>query len=171
MLFNFLKLLLTIIYTVFGIKMNLLNAIPKVNNFHKSVEKNETIATLTIPAISLSHNLYAKEDSRNNLDERLIFLKSSSLPDEEKGNVIIVGHSGYGEIAYFKNLYKLKLGDMIYLTYDKKKYTYKIVDMYKVLKTGKVEVIRDSNKKTITLITCYGNKNQLVIIGEQKSNT
>lgn len=133
--------------------------------------KKETVATLMIPSISLEQDLYSKGDKRNNIDERLVFLESSSTPEIEKGNVIIAGHSGYGEIAYFKNLYKLKLGDKIYLTYLQKKYTYQIVDMYKVPKTGKVEVIRDSNKKTITLITCYGNKEQLIIIGEQKSNT
>lgn len=147
------------------------NTLPVENAFHKIVETKEAYATLTIPAISLVQDLYAKGDARNNLDERLVFLKSSSLPNEKKGNVIIAGHSGFGEVAYFKNLYKLKLGDEIYLTYDKKKYTYKIIDMYKVLKTGKVEVVRDSNSQTITLITCYGNKEQLVIIGEQKSNT
>lgn len=133
--------------------------------------KKETVAALTIPSISLEQELYSKDDKRNNIDERLIFLDSSSTPDIEKGNVIIAGHSGYGDIAYFKNLYKLKLGDLVYLTYFQKKYTYQIVDMYKVPKTGKVEVIRDSNKKTITLITCSGNKEQLIVIGEQKSNT
>ena len=43
--------------------------------------------------------------------------------------------------------------------------------MYKVVKTGKVSFKRDSNKKTITLITCYGTSEQLIVIGEQKSNT
>lgn len=170
MLFKSFKLILTILYAVFGINLNLLNAIPKVNNFD-FIKEEEPIATLKIPAISLSHELYAKDDKNNNLNERLVFLKSSAEPNEEKGNVIIAGHSGFGEIAYFKNLYKLKLGDVIYLTYKGQNYTYKIADMYKVLKTGKIEVVRDSNKKTITLITCYGNKEQLVIIGEQKSNT
>ena len=36
---------------------------------------------------------------------------------------------------------------------------------------GNLFAKRDSNKKTITLITCYGTSEQLIVIGEQKSNT
>lgn len=132
--------------------------------------KVEYDAILKIPSISLNQYLYDKEDSRNNLDERLIFLESSTTPDKEGGNVIIAGHSGFGDIAYFKNLYKVKLKDKIYLTYHEKEYIYEVIKKYKVPKTGEVEVIRDPNDKVITLITCYGPKEQIIIIGKQKSN-
>lgn len=170
MLFKFLKMMMSFLSLFLGIKLNLLPTFSGLDLLNKQIEK-ENIATLAIPAISLEQDLYAKDDERSNIDERLVFLSSSSSPEKEKGNVIIAGHSGFGDIAYFKNLYRLKLGDNIFLTYNNKQYRYQIVDMYKVPKTGKIELVRDSNKKTITLITCYGNKEQLVIIGEQKSNT
>ncbi len=167
MLFKIIVVLTSIWHTILGFTPSTSMLFPKLDIHFPFIEK-DSIATLEIPAISLKQDLYDKNDERSNLDEKLIFLKSSSTPEEESGNVIIAGHSGFGEVAYFKNLYKLKLGDTILFTYYNKNYSYQIVDMYKVPKTGQVEVIRDSNKKTITLITCFGNNEQLVVIGEQK---
>ncbi len=169
MLLNCLNVLIILVHIFFGIHLKV--SIPIINKENVVINETSKFATLEIPAISLTHDLYEIGDERNDLDKRLIFLNSSSTPEEKKGNVIIAGHSGFGDIAYFRNLYKLKLGNKIYLTYQGKKYTYIIVDMYKVVKTGKVSVKRDSNKKTITLITCYGTSEQLIVIGEQKSNT
>ncbi len=140
-------------------------------NYQKLFLKKEVDIRLTIPSISLNQVLYEKEDERNKLEERLIFLKSSSTPEIKGGNVIIAGHSGYGNIAYFKDLYKIKIKDDIFLTYHGKKYQYEVVRKYKVPKTGEVEVIRDPNDSSITLITCYGSKEQLVVIGKQKKVT
>lgn len=136
----------------------------------ESLLEEDKPITLEIPKISLVAELYAINDIRNNLNERLIFLNSSSMPDEEKGNVIIAGHSGYGEIAYFKKLHQLEIGDLILLTYQGEQYVYVVTNRYLVSKTGQVEVIRDSNQKSITLITCYGNYEQLIIVGQQKNN-
>ena len=102
------------------------------------------------------------------MDKNIIFLPSTKTPEEEGGNVILAGHSGFGKTAYFKNLYQLKIGDQILLTFLGKQYVYFVSRTYSVDKTGKVEVIRDPNKKTITLITCAGTKKQFVVIGEQK---
>ncbi len=130
--------------------------------------KEEKFATLKIPSISLEEELYSKEDSRNDLDQNIIFLPTSSAPYEEQGNVILAGHSGYFGVAPFKRLYQVKKGDMIFLTYEGNEYRYQVTARYTVLKTGKVSLQRDPLKKTITLITCYDNKRQLVLIGEQK---
>lgn len=169
MLYKAITAITTTFYIIFGITLDSSASLLKLNIPFPIMETdNGSIATLEIPSISLKQELYDKNDVRNNLNEHIIFLPSSSTPDKDKGNVIIAGHNGLTNAAYFKNLHRLKLGDMISLTYYGKSYTYKVVDMYKVAKTGQVEVIRDSNKRTITLITCSGNKDQLVVIGEQK---
>jgi len=80
------------------------------------------------------------------------------------GNVIIAGHSGSSTVSYFKNLYNLDIGDLIYLEYDNDVYKYKIDNKYLVKKTGNIEIIRDTNTKVVTLVTCYGNDKQLVVI-------
>ena len=38
--------------------------------------------------------------------------------------------------------------------YKNMKYSYKLIDTYKVLKNGKVAIKRNKNKTTLTLITC-----------------
>ena len=145
--------------------------IPIEENKPYEHEKEGIVATIEIPKISLAYHLYDKNDERSNLDEGLIFLKTSATPDELGGNVIIAGHNGGKKEVYFKNLYKVKIGDIIYLTYHKKSYRYEITNIYTVPKTGEVEVIRDSSKSSITLITCHGSNQQLIVIGEQKNNT
>ncbi len=137
----------------------------------EGIEQDTAIAFLDIPKINLFQKLYAKGDIHNRLEENIIFLASSSMPDEEGGNVILAGHSGYGKIAYFKNLYKLKRNDSIYLHYQGKDYEYSIIKIYEVPKTGEVEAIRDPHKKSITLITCYSKEKQLIVVGEQKNST
>jgi LPXTG-site transpeptidase (sortase) family protein len=132
--------------------------------------KIEYIASLTIPKISFSRVLYELNDKRNDLEENIIFVSGSSMPDEEKGNVIIAGHNGNSNISYFKDLNKLDLKDTFTIKYNNIEYNYKIVKKYLVKKNGTVEINRDIRFSTVTLITCYGKDKQLVIIAnlEQK---
>ena len=70
-------------------------------------------------------------------------------------------------ISYFNNLKYLNINDHIYLDYNNKTYNYKITNIYDVEKTGSLNIKRNNNKSTITLITCRDNSNkQIVIIGE-----
>ena len=52
-------------------------------------------------------------------------------------------------------------------SFDGIKYEYKIADIYDVDKTGTVNISRDKNRTTITLITCkkYSKDKQTVFIG------
>lgn len=135
----------------------------KEQNFTFVENKKGYIAYLRIPSINLSQPLY--NDEKNNIDKNIIFVNGSDNPNKEKGNVIIAGHSGASSVSYFKYLYRLKVGDLVYLEYNDKIYKYQIDNRYFVNKTGSVEVIRDNNIKTLTLVTCYGKDKQLVLIG------
>lgn len=133
----------------------------------KEQVKINYIAVLKIPKINLERGLVDPNNYLNNVDYNLEFIKGTSMPDEEKGNVIIAGHSGTARISYFRNLDKLVLDDKIELLYKNITYVYKVVDIYDIEKTGKAKIIRDINKNTITLITCrYGTNKQIIIIGE-----
>ena len=94
-------------------------------------------------------------------------ISQSIVPDEINGNVILMAHSGTAYISYFNNLKYLNINDHIYLDYNNKTYNYKITNIYDVEKTGSLNIKRNNNKSTITLITCRDNSNkQIVIIGE-----
>ena len=89
------------------------------------------------------------------------------MPDKEKGNFILAGHSGIGRNAYFKNLYKLNIDDEISVFYNSNEYKYKVVNQYEIENTGTVNIVRNKAETTLTLITCSKNtKNQTIIICE-----
>ena len=54
-------------------------------------------------------------------------------------------------------MYKLKIGDNAKIYYQNKVYRYNIVNIYNENKDGSVNIYRDSNKTTLTLITCTEN--------------
>ena len=140
---------------------------PVVKKEVKEQVKINYIAVLKIPKINLERGLVDPSSYLNNVDYNLEFIKGTSMPDEEKGNVIIAGHSGTARISYFRNLDKLVLDDKIELLYKNITYLYRVVDIYDIEKTGKARIIRNTDKNTITLITCrYGTNKQIIIIGE-----
>ena len=133
----------------------------------KKEEKINYIAVLKIPKIKLVRGLVDRNSYQNNIKYNVQILKDSSMPDEDKGNVILAAHSGNARISYFKNLDKLVIGDDISIEYNSVIYNYKVVDIYLIDKTGTAEIIRDKNKSTLTLITCKHNTNkQIIVIAE-----
>lgn len=156
------------IYYNNALKSNMIESMEYVNNSYKEITYE---AYLRIPKINLSQPLYSKEDKRSDIDQNIIFVEDSDMPTTENGNVIIAGHSGSSTVSYFKYLHKLEIGDVIYLEYDDEVYKFRVDNRYFVKKTGVVEVIRDTNTKSLTLVTCYGNTKQLVIVANIVSQT
>ncbi len=119
----------------------------------KKIEK-EYIGYLEIEKINLRQGLVSKKSYYNNVARNIQIMGVSDYPDKDKGNTILASHSGNSSISYFKNLYKLSKGDIAKIYYKSYVYTYKIVDIYRVPKTGRVRINRDTNKTCLTLITC-----------------
>lgn len=117
------------------------------------------VGVLKIPKINLERGFYEKNSSLNNVDYNILFHSVSDYPDKINGNVILASHSGSSSISYFKSLYLLELGDIAYITYNNKTYTYKLVNIYYEEKDGDVAIYRDKNKSVLTLITCTKNDN------------
>lgn len=137
------------------------------NNKPGSTNTTRYIAILEIPSIKLKRGLYSVTDPLSKIEKNIIFLDKSDMPDKKNSKVIIVGHSGDTTNSYFKNLYKLKYQDMIYLNYDNKEYKYTITDIYEIKKNGTLAIESNKDKRTITLVTCKGSNKQLVIVGTQ----
>ena len=131
----------------------------------KEAKKERPIGTINISKINLNNNLYSINSKLNTVDKNIEVLKSSDMPDVNNGNFILAAHSGFSSIAYFYNLYKLDIGDEVIINYNNRKYVYHISKIYDVMKTGKVSIKRDKNKRAITMITCKGKDKQLVVIG------
>lgn len=112
------------------------------------------LGVIDIPKIGLYKGFYNKNSSLNNVKFNLYVLPESNNPDIDGGNLIIAGHSGNYNNSYFGNLYKLEINDAIIIHYNNLKYVYKIDNIYNEEKNGTVRIFRNSNKTTLTLITC-----------------
>ena len=153
-----------------------------LNNFYQNNEKIEAkqinnkeikeieqyIAVLKIPIINLEKGLFNIESPNNNINKNIQILKESKMPDIENSNLILASHNGNTISSHFNEIHKLKNNDKVIIIYKEIEYQYKVVNSYVVEKTGEIEIIRDINKNTLTLITCYGNNKQLIIICELK---
>ncbi len=129
---------------------------------------DDYIGYLTIPKVNLNKGFVDKRSSENDVEKNIMVIEGSTYPDVERGNFILAGHSGTGWKAFFNELYRLNVGDETYVTYKGKKYTYKITNIYKQSKTGKIAIYRNYNKTTLTLVTCTNNDEttQTVYIAE-----
>lgn len=130
----------------------------------KSTNSLDYIAVLKIPSIGLEKGLVAKDSYYNNVNRNIKILDESDMPDQENGNVILAAHSGNGRAAFFKNLDKLQIDDTVSIFYNGYEYKYRMINTYDVEKTGSVEITRNAQKSTLTLITCRHNTNKQIVI-------
>jgi len=118
---------------------------------------------LEIPKISLKQEFYPNDKTKNNVDKNIQVIETSQMPNRKNTNLILAAHSGNSSIAYFKHLEQLNINDVAYIHYQNKTYKYIINDIYDVEKTGYVNIKRNKNKQTLTLITCKKNTNKQTI--------
>ena len=122
------------------------------------------VGYLSIPKINLKKGFTEINSKYNNVNRNIEIIKPSKYPDVSKGNLIIAGHSGSSSVSFFKDLYKLKLEDEVFITYNGNEYKYKIKNIYTDLKDGDVVIRRNKDITTLTLITCTkGDKNTQTI--------
>ena len=126
------------------------------------------IGYLEIPKINLKKGFVDIKSKDNNVNKNVAIMKDSVYPDVDGSLMVMASHNGTCFNCYFKNLKKLSNNDIIYIYYDDVRYTYKLVNIYEVKKTGKVSIYRNSRKTTLALVTCkWGTKDtQVVYIAE-----
>ena len=129
------------------------------------------IGVLEIPKIDLRKGLYDINSRYNTVSRNVMILSPSDYPDVDKGNFILAAHSGNGYLSFFRNLYKLSIGDYAYVYYNNVKYSYEIVNIYYEQKTGKIAIRKPTGKTTLMMITCTKNDEttQTVYVAELRS--
>lgn len=120
----------------------------------KPVDFSKYYGVIEIPRIELKRGFYNTDSKYNTIEKNVTMVQGSTMPDVDKGNLILMAHSGDSYISYFAYLYVLGVGDNVYITYNGVKYHYRIVNIYYVEKNGMVLVTRDLEKTCLTLITC-----------------
>ena len=136
------------------------------------VKKPETynyIGVLEIPKINFKRGFLKINDRNNNVNKNIQVLENSAMPNVDNGLLVIAGHSGSGRVAFFKNLYKLKVKDEVFIYYENIKYVYEILTIYDESKDGTIAIDKKSDETILVLTTCSqtDDKKQLVIIAKQ----
>lgn len=128
------------------------------------VEEKE-IMTITIPKLNIKNKIFQVNSNLNNIDKNVIIMKGSSMPDQDKGILLIGAHSGVGKYAYFKNLNKINIDDDVIINYNNKSYSYKVTNKYLDKKDGSISFNYLPNSKRLILYTCNPNdKNNFLIV-------
>ena len=132
------------------------------------IDYSKYYGVIEIPRIELKRGFYNTDSKYNTIEKNVTMVNGSTMPDVEKGNLMLMAHSGDSYISYFAYLYLLNIGDNVFITYNGVKYQYRIVDIYNVEKNGMVLIKRNKDKTTLTLITCTkdDDKSQTVYIAE-----
>ena len=115
------------------------------------------VGTLEIPKINLKKGFLNIDSPYNNVDRNVTVIKSSDYPDVTNGNFILAAHTGSSSISFFTKLHDLSIGDLAYINYKEKKYTYQLVNIYTQPKVGWINIYRDTSKTIVTLVTCTKN--------------
>ena len=129
-------------------------------NISSTTESKEPVIekelmTVVIDKLGINNKIYAKNSKLNNIDENVMIMNESDYPDKENSTVIIGAHSGVGEKAYFKDFDKLEIGDTVTLKYKDKDYVYKITNIKKDDKDGKISINYNEKGNRLILYTCY----------------
>ncbi|MGU8864622.1 class D sortase [Clostridium perfringens] len=135
----------------------------EVNKNNNSATNNlSTIAILKVSSIDLEAPIVNGEDNL-----KYVVAKYRNSPNfGEKGNTILAGHNNM-DGSIFKNLYKVKVGDIVEVQYGNKIFKYKISQKEIVEPNNSSLLTQDLSKKEITLITCTNRaKQRLILKGE-----
>lgn len=135
---------------------------------NNNINYNKYLGVLEIPKVSLKRGFYNTDSKYNSIEYNVTLVRGSTMPNVNNGNLILMAHSGDAYISYFAYLYRLKIGDFAYITYQGNKYKYRITNIYEVPKNGKAVIYRNYNQTTLTLITCTKNDDfkQTIYIAE-----
>ncbi|MFH5911274.1 class D sortase [Clostridium perfringens] len=135
----------------------------KGNKNNNSATNNPgTIGILKISSINLKAPIENGEENLN-----YVVAKYKNSPNfGENGNVILAGHNNM-KGAIFRNLYKVKIGDIVEVQKENEVFKYKITEREIVEPNDPSLLSQDLNKKEITLITCTNRaKQRLILKGE-----
>ena len=122
-------------------------------------KRTNVIGILEIKSIGLKAPIV---DGEENLDY-VVAKYRNSANFGQVGNVILAGHNNM-KGSIFKNLYKVKIGDIIEIKTDNNIYKYKLTERVIVNPSDSSLLTQDISKKEITLITCINRANERLIL-------
>lgn len=124
----------------------------KVKDISVSLNTKESdfytyLGYLVIPKINMKLGFYDYESQLNDVNKNIELINTGI-----SNTYLIAAHSGTGTLAYFNNLRYLEINDEIYLKFKNKTNKYKIKNISRKIKDGKIKISKEENQ--IILVTC-----------------
>jgi len=117
-----------------------------------------SLYTLSIPKIHLKNASVSVTDT--DLGKHLVNYPGTSIP-ADLGNAVIFGHSTLPQLynpndykTIFANIFKLQIGDKIYVSLKKKTYSYKVYNISIVNPSDTSLFSQGYDNSYLTLVTC-----------------
>jgi len=139
---------------VFWLKSQDHTEVAKLQKQVRAAPKQHGPNRLAIPAMLLNEPAYEGKNTYAELEKGVWRWPEGSTPDKG-GNTILIGHrfTYTTPRGVFYLLDKVKTGDKIALTWNNKKYIYK-VRQTKVVPATQTSILEQTKKPTLTLYTC-----------------
>ncbi|MDL2233866.1 class D sortase [Ruminococcaceae bacterium OttesenSCG-928-L11] len=110
------------------------------------------LGIIKIPSIQVSENIVEGSDAE--MYYGVGHVKNSAMPGEA-GNCVLAAHRSYIYMRPFRYLDKVAVGDNVYITDDKNKYTYQVFTIFEVNPSDAWVMHPQEDEETmLTLITC-----------------
>ena len=71
----------------------------------KPVDFSKYYGVIEIPRIELKRGFYNTDSPYNTIEKNVTMVQGSTMPDVDKGNLILMAHSGDAYISFFAYLY------------------------------------------------------------------
>lgn len=130
---------------------------------YDSYVKEDYYGYIKIPSIDMNLGFYDYDNPLNDVALNVLWIK---IP--VSNSYLFAAHSGVGSIAYFNNLRYVSLNDDIYLEFKDKKIHYVVSDIYRIEKSGKINISKREGMIYLTTCDQIIDGYQLVIEGIEK---
>lgn len=116
---------------------------------------DEKFGVIQIPKLDLEMPLFLGANNQHMADGAAILSETSIPIGGTNTNSVIAGHRGYGGASYFRYVTDLIVGDTVIITNLWETLTYKVVET-KIIDPHEVsEILIQSDRDMITLLTCH----------------
>lgn len=128
---------------------------------YSTINKETPIGKISIPSVSLNLPIM------NGISEEVLAIGAGTLKENQvmgEKNYALAGHHMRDPNSLFSPLYKMNIGDLVYITDMKYIYTYKMRSSETIPSTW-LQVIHDhEDKQELTLLTCVDNGEKRLVV-------
>ena len=133
--------------------------------------EEEVFGVISIPSLNVEMPIYLGA-SAENLALGAAHLSQTSLPiGGENTNCVIAGHRGWRGGAYFRDIPRLKAGDLVQITNLWETLTYQVNEVKIIYPQSSTALLIQPGRDLLTLMTCEyapgGVKNRCLVICER----